>query len=93
MKTTKKDASDPFDNSTIETADILINSMKEAKKNQHELQTTQPTSGAAVTANKNCCANGVKPSRPSNGSPIYRFLGMPAMRTRWMAGAAAHKSG
>ena len=27
---------------------------------------------------------------PSNGDPIYRFLGM---RTRWMAGAAAHKSG
>ena len=25
--------------------------------------------------------------------PIYRFLGMPAMRTRWMAGAVAHKSG
>ena len=25
---------------------------------------------------------------PSNGGPIYRFLGM---RTRWMAGAAAHK--
>ena len=30
---------------------------------------------------------------PSNGGPIYRFGGMPAMRTRWMAGAAAHKSG
>ena len=30
---------------------------------------------------------------PRNGGPIYRFLGMPAMRTRWMAGAAAHKSG
>ena len=30
---------------------------------------------------------------PSNGAPIYRFLGMPVMRTRWMAGAAAHKSG
>ena len=30
---------------------------------------------------------------PSNGGPIYRFLGMPAMRTRWMTGAAAHKSG
>ena len=30
---------------------------------------------------------------PSNGGPIYRFLGMPAMRTRWMAGAATHKSG
>ena len=30
---------------------------------------------------------------PSNGGPIYRFLGMPNMRTHWMAGAAAHKSG
>ena len=30
---------------------------------------------------------------PSNGGPIYRGLGMPTMRTRWMAGAAAHKSG
>ena len=30
---------------------------------------------------------------PSNGGPIYRFLGMPTMRTRWVAGAAAHKSG
>ena len=27
---------------------------------------------------------------PSNGGPIYRFFGM---LTRWMAGAAAHKSG
>ena len=26
-------------------------------------------------------------------APIYRFLCMPAMRTCWMAGAAAHKSG
>ena len=33
------------------------------------------------------------PPAPSNGGPIYRFLGMPAMRARWMAGAAAHKSG
>ena len=31
---------------------------------------------------------------PSNGGQIYRFLlGMTAMRTRWMTGAAAHKSG
>ena len=30
---------------------------------------------------------------PSNGGPIYRFLGMPAMRTPWMAGAAAHARG
>ena len=56
------------------------------------LQTTQPTSGGAVTADSSCCANCVEPPRPSNGGPIYRFLGMPAMRTRWMAGAAAHKS-
>ena len=54
------------------------------------LQTTQPTSGGAVTAYKNCCANCVEPSRPQQWGPIYRFLGM---RTRWMAGAAAHKSG
>ena len=25
--------------------------------------------------------------------PIYRVLGTPAMQTRWMAGAASHKSG
>ena len=30
---------------------------------------------------------------PNNGNPIYRFLGKPAMRTRWMADAAPHKSG
>ena len=57
------------------------------------LQTTQPTSGGAVTADKNCCANCVEPSRPQQWGPDLLFLGMPAMRTRWMAGAAAHKSG
>ena len=51
------------------------------------LQTTQPTSGGAVTANSNCCANCVE------WGPDLPFLGMPAMRTRWMAGAVAHKSG
>ena len=30
---------------------------------------------------------------PQQWGPIYRFLGMPAIRTRWIAGAAAHKSG
>ena len=30
---------------------------------------------------------------PSNGGPIYHFWGIPAMQTRWMAGAVAHKSG
>ena len=28
---------------------------------------------------------------PINGGPIYHFWGKPAMRTRWMAGAASHK--
>ena len=51
-------------------------------------QTTQSTSGGAVTADSSCCANCVEPPRQ-----IYRFLGMSAIRTRWMAGAAAHKSG
>ena len=52
------------------------------------LQTTQPTTvelsqwtQAAVQIVSNLPA-------PSNGGPIYRFWGMPAMRTRWMAGAA-----
>ena len=31
------------------------------------------------------------PPAPSNGGPIYVFLGKPAMRTRWMAGAAPHQ--
>ena len=64
----------------------------EKKKQESKLQTTQPTSGGAVTAESSCCANCVEPLR---GGPIYRFLGMPqpAMRTRWMAGAVAHKSG
>ena len=65
------------------------------KEDVHDrrLQTTQPTSGGAVTAAKNCCANCVEPSRPQQWGPDLPFLGMPAMRTRWMAGAAAHKSG
>ena len=55
------------------------------------LQTTQHTSSGAVTADSSCCANCVEPSR--NGGPIHRFSGMPAMRTCWVAGTAAHKSG
>ena len=37
------------------------------------LQTTQPTSGVAVTADTNCYAHCVEPSAPSNGVPIYHF--------------------
>ena len=57
------------------------------------LQTTQPTSGRAVTEDSSCCAICVEPPHPRNGGPIYRFWGMQAMRSRWMAGAVAHKSG
>ena len=69
---------------------VAIKKMKENKG----LQTTQPTSGGAVTSDSSCCANCVKLSRPQQWGPDLPFFpGMPAMRTRWMAGAAAHKSG
>ena len=58
------------------------------------LQTTQPTSGGAVTADSSCCANCVEPPRPQQWGPDLPFLGgMPAMRIHWIAGAAANKSG
>ena len=54
-------------------------------------QTTQPTSGGAVTAVlASCCSNCVEPPAPRIGGPIYRFLGKPAIRKCWMAGAAPH---
>ena len=57
------------------------------------LQTTQPTSGGAVTADQADVQIVLNLPAPSNGGPIYRFLGIAAMRTCWMAGAAAHKNG
>ena len=42
---------------------------------QKWLQTTQPTSGGAVTADKNCCANCVEPSRPQQWGPDLPFFG------------------
>ena len=36
---------------------------------------TQPTSGGAVTADKNCCANCVEPSRPQQWGPDLPFFG------------------
>ena len=57
------------------------------------LQTTQPTIGGAVTADSSCCANCVESSRPQQWGLDLPFLDMSAMRTHWMAGAAAHKSG
>ena len=55
-------------------------------------QTTQPTSGHAVTTVTPGCANCVEPSRPKKWGPHLPFLGKLVMRTRWMAGAASHKS-
>ena len=61
------------------------------------IQTTQHTSGGAVTVVANRCVNCVKPPAPSNVGPIYRLGGggggKPAMRTPWMAGSAPHKCG
>ena len=37
------------------------------------LQTTHPTSGGAVTAFTNCCANCVKPSLPQQCGPDLPF--------------------
>ena len=63
------------------------------KTTELELQTTQPTNGGVVTTDTSCCVNCVEPFRPHQWGPDLPFLGMPPMWTRWMAGAAAHKSG
>ena len=39
------------------------------------LQTTQPTSGGAVTADASCCANCVEPPRPQQWGPDLPFFG------------------
>ena len=57
------------------------------------LQTTQPTSGGAVTVVSSCCANCVEPPRPQQWGPDLPFFGHAGHAGRWMAGAAAHKSG
>ena len=55
------------------------------------LQTTQPTSGGAVTADSSCCANCVELSRPQQWVPDLPCLGHAGHADRWMA--AAHKGG
>ena len=39
------------------------------------LQTTQPTSGGAVTTDSSCCANSVEPPRPQQWGPDLPFFG------------------
>ena len=76
----------------LESVEADMAELEIDKEDVHDrkLQTTQPTSGGAVT---NCCTNCVEPSRAQQWEPHLPFLGKPPMRTRWMAGAAAHKSG
>ena len=50
------------------------------RKHQNEidkvwLQTTQPTSGGAVTVVSSCCANCVEPPRPQQWGPDLPFFG------------------
>ena len=57
------------------------------------LQTTQATIGGAVTEVINCCANCVETIRPQQWRSNLQFLGKPAIRTRYMAGATPKKAG
>ena len=52
MKTTKQYASDPFDNSTIETGDALINNMKEEEMGDHHNNRKTCTPPCLVNANQ-----------------------------------------
>ena len=57
------------------------------KRLQFWLQTTQPTSGGAVTVVSSCCANSVEPPRPQQWGPDLPFF--------WACrpcGPAAHKT-
>ena len=58
---------------------------RHVKKLHAWLQTTQPTSGGAVTANSNCCANCVEPPRPQQWGPDLPFF--------WHAGHADQLDG
>ena len=52
----------------------------------------QPTRGWTVAAQRSTtCTHSSCP--PAMGARFYRFLGRPAKCTRWLAGAAAIKSG
>ena len=70
--------------------DRLIQMVKGRKTERQ--QTTQHTSGGAVTAVlTSCCSNCVETFCPQQMGPD--FLGKSVMRTRWVAGPAPHKGG
>ena len=48
---------------------------KNWRRNSMRLQTPQPTSGGAVTADSSCCANCVEPPRPHQWGPDLPFFG------------------
>ena len=52
--------------------DDLMHEMNEVVA---RLQTTQPTSGGAVTADSSCCATCVEPTRPQQWGPDLPFFG------------------
>ena len=55
------------------TCSLLM--LVEDTRGDHMLQTTQPTSGGAVTADSSCCANCVKLSRPQQWGSDLPFFG------------------
>ena len=60
---------------TVELAGVVVHSMYKPPDEQFLLQTTKHTSGGAVTAVTNCCANCVVPSRPQQWGPDLPFFG------------------
>ena len=60
--------------------------MKDIWRKYKQLQTTQPTSGGAVTVDTNFGANCVETSAPNNGGPIYCFWATrPCEPNGWLA--------
>ena len=66
----------------------VVEGLEEVGSKRHSLQAVELSqcTQAAVQIVSNL-------PTPSDGGPIYRFCGMPTMRTRWVAGVAAHKNG
>ena len=58
---------------STETALLCV--CEDIKKALDRLQTTQPTSGGAVTVVPSCCANCVEPPRPQQWGPDLPFFG------------------
>ena len=53
---------------------LLVNRVNDGLDEEMGLQTTQPASSGAVTADPSCCANCVKPLRPQQCGPDLPFF-------------------